>query len=143
SLLEVHDQRVGDLREPFDDRVELRGPDAYASTVERCVRAAADHAAAALGDRDPVAVAPDARIFGEVGGPIAAPIRIVPEAGRHRRHGSGDHQLSLLADHGVPVLVERLDAAAEVPAADLPLPDGDQRAGAYDRGPPVGAARDP
>src|SRR5439155_13407827 len=135
-------QGVRHLGEGLDDRVELRGTDANAPAVERRVRATADHAAAALGDRDPVPVAPYAGVVCEVGGAISPSVGIVPEAGWHRRHGGCDDQLALLANHGVPGRVERLDPAAEMPAADLSLPDGNERAGAHEGGADIGAAGD-
>ena len=50
----------------LDDPVELGRPDAHAAALERRVAAAGDDARAALGDRQPVAVAPDARVRREV-----------------------------------------------------------------------------
>ena len=61
-VLEVHDQAVGDLRQLLDDGVELARAHAHAAAVERRVGAAGDDAAAALGEADPVALAPDARV---------------------------------------------------------------------------------
>ena len=97
---------------------------------------------AALGERDPVAVAPDAGEVLEVRRAVARAVGVVPEADRHRRHRPGDDQLALLADQRAAVRRERLDRAAEVAAADLALPDRDQRRGADERGAHVGAAGD-
>ena len=60
-VLEVDDEAVGDLRQLLDDGVELGRAEPHAAAVERRVGTAGDDARAALGDRDPVAVAPDAR----------------------------------------------------------------------------------
>ena len=64
GVLEVDDERVGHLGQVLDDRVELAGPQPHAATVERRVAAAGEHAAAALGELDPVALAPDPRVDG-------------------------------------------------------------------------------
>ena len=61
-LLEVDDEAVEHLVELLDDRVELARPEPDAAAVERRVGAAGDHRAAALGEHDPVAEAPDARV---------------------------------------------------------------------------------
>ena len=81
-VLEVHDQAVGDLGEALDDGVEVARTEAHAAPVERGVGAPADHAGAVVGERDPVAVAPDAGEVLEVGGAVAAAVVVVPEARR-------------------------------------------------------------
>ena len=55
----------------LDDAVELRRPHADAAAVEGGVAAAVDDRRAARGDRDPVAVPPDAGVVLEVGRPQA------------------------------------------------------------------------
>ena len=98
-VLEVHDEAVGDLAAaPRRPRRTRAVPEAHAAAVERRVAAAGDHARAAVGDRDPVAVAPDAGPRLEVGGAHPRAVGVAPEADRHRRHRRGDHELALLAD---------------------------------------------
>ena len=70
--LEVHDEAVGHLGQPFDDRVEVAGAEAHATPVQRGVGAARDHARAVVGERDPVAVPPHARVVVEVRVPAAS-----------------------------------------------------------------------
>ena len=71
-VLQVHDDRVGHLGQALDDRVELAGAQAHAAPVEGGVGPAGDHAGAPLGDGDPVAVPPHARVDVEVRLAVAA-----------------------------------------------------------------------
>jgi hypothetical protein len=60
-VVEVDDERVGDLGQRQDGAVDLARPHPHAAAVDRRVRAARDDRGAALGQLEPVAVAPDAR----------------------------------------------------------------------------------
>src|SRR5262249_55019530 len=113
---EVDDKAVDDLLDVLDDRVELAGAEPHAATVQRGVRAAGDDAAAALGEEDPVALAPDASEEVEVRGAVAPALGVVPEAHRHRRHRVGHDHLAELADDLVALLVEGLDVDAQAAA---------------------------
>src|SRR5215212_11782015 len=53
ALLDVDDERIGDLVEREHRAVDLGRPHADAAAVDRRVRAPADHRRAALGDADP------------------------------------------------------------------------------------------
>ena len=86
-----------------------------------------------VGDLDPVAVAPDAGVHGEVGSRAARAVRVAPEADRHRRHRLGDHELADLADQLVPVLVEGLDVRAERARLQLALVHRQRRHAADER----------
>ena len=99
-LLEVDDEAVEHLVELLDDRVDLARPEPDAAAVERRVRAAGDHRAPALGEQDPVAEAPDARVVVEVRLAVARAVGVVPEGDGHRRHRLLDHELAELADDG-------------------------------------------
>ena len=79
-VLEVDDEAVHDLRQLLDDAVELAGAETDAAAVEGGVRAAGDDAAAALGEADPVALAPDSREHLEVRGAVERAVRRRPTA---------------------------------------------------------------
>ena len=78
--------------------VDLRRAHADAAAVDGGVAAAADDRRAAVGDLDPVAVAPDAGVGLEVGLAVARAVVVAPEVDRHRRHRAGEHELADLAD---------------------------------------------
>ena len=120
--------------------VDLGRAHADAAAVDRRVRAAVDDRGAALGDLDPVAVAPDAGVHVEVALAVALAVGVVPEADRHRRHRLGDHELADLADQRLAVRVPGLDRRAERARLQLALVDRQQRAAADERGADVGAA---
>src|SRR4029079_14144875 len=106
-VLQVHDETVRDLGQGLDDGVELGGAEAYATAVERRVAATRDGARAALADRDPVAVAPDAGDVLEVRRPVARAVGVTPEADWHRREGLRDDELAEGSDHGPGIVVVR------------------------------------
>ncbi len=106
-------------RELLDHPVELPGSEPYAAAVEGGVGAAGDHAAAALGEHDPVAVTPDAREMLEVGGSVARAVGVAPEPRSASRASAPDHQLAQPADHRLSGLVEAATATAEAAAGDL------------------------
>ena len=68
--LDVHDQAVGDLGEALDDGVEVARAETHPAPVECGVGAPADHARPVVGERHPVAVAPDPGEVLEVGGAV-------------------------------------------------------------------------
>ena len=103
-------------------------------------RAAVDDRRPAVGDLDPVAVAPDAGVHVEVGLAVALAVGVVPEVERHRRHRLGDHELADLADQRPALLVQRLDLRAERARLQLALVDRQRRAAADERRAHVGAA---
>ena len=100
GIFEVHDEAVVDTVDRLDHPVDLARADADSAAVQRGVGAAGDHAAAAIVERDPVAVPPHARVRIEVGRSVPRAVGVAPEADRHRRHRLGDDQLTLLADDG-------------------------------------------
>ena len=119
-VLEMHDETVGDLRQLLDDAVELAGAEAHAAAVERRVGAARDDAASLVGEPDPVALAPDARVRLEVRTAVERPVRVAPELDGHRRHRPCDHELAELADERSSLRVERLRGHAEQAARRSP-----------------------
>src|SRR5205085_311037 len=108
GVLEVHHERVDDLGQPLDDRVELRGTQPYPAPVQGRVGAAGDDAGTPLGDGYPVAVPPDAGVHVEVRLAVPRAGLVAPEAHRHARHRRGDDQLAELAGDGLTPVVERL-----------------------------------
>ncbi len=140
--LEVHDEAVGDLGQRLDHRVEVAGAEAHAAAVERGVGAARDHAGAVVGEGDPVAVAPHARIVGEVRARGASRRRVAPEADRHRRHRLGDHELALHAGRARRCRRDRTASTAQPSSRQLisPARTGQQRHRAHEGGAHVGAA---
>ena len=79
-VLDVHHERIGDLVEALDHRIEIARAEAHAAAVERGVGAPGDDARAVVGERDPVAVAPHAGEVLEVGGAVPRAVGVVPEA---------------------------------------------------------------
>ena len=136
----VDDQRVDDLLDREHGAVDLGRAHAHAAAVDRRVRAAADDGRAALGDLDPVAVAPDARVHVEVGLAVALAVRVVPQVERHRGHRLGDDQLADLADQRPALGVPRLDRGAQRARLQLALVHRQQRAAADEGRAEVGAA---
>ena len=102
-LLEVDDEAVEHVVELLDHGVELARAEPDAAAVEGRVGAAGDHRAAALGEHDPVAEAPEAREVVEVRRAVAGIAGVVPEAHRHRRHRLADDELAELADDRLAV----------------------------------------
>ena len=139
-LRDVDDQRVGHLVEREHGAVDLRRAHADPAAVDRRVRAAGDDRRAALGDLDPVAVAPDAGEHVEVALAVALAALVVPEEQRHRGHRLGDHQLADLADQRLALLAPGLDRRAQRARLQLALVDRHQRAAAHERRAQVGAA---
>ena len=137
---DVHDERVEHLRTRARGAVDLARAHAHALAVDRRVRAAVDHGAAARRDADPVAVAPDARVHREVA--LAQPLAVLvaPQEQRHRGHRLGDHELADLVDERVALLVPGLHRAAERAALQFALVDRQQRAAGDERRADVGAA---
>src|SRR5688572_5444861 len=75
---------LDDLRQLLDLAVDLSRPDPHAARVQHGVRSAVDDHAVVRGQLDVIAMRPRAGEPLEIGGPIAASIRVVPEATRHR-----------------------------------------------------------
>ena len=122
GVLEVHDERVDDLGDVLDHRVELAGAQPHAAAVQGGVGAPGEDAAAALGELDPVALAPHPGVEVEVRGAVARAVRVAPERDRHRGHRRGDHQLAELADRRFVALgVERVRVDAQARPGDLAL----------------------
>ena len=140
SSPDVDDERVDDLVERQHGAVDLARAHADAAAVDRRVPAAGDDRRAALGDLDPVAVAPDAGVHLEVGLAVALAVGVVPEVQRHRRHRLGDHELADLADQRPALGVPRLDRRAQRARLQLALVDGQDRHAADERRADVGAA---
>ena len=136
----MDDEAVGDLGQLLDDAVELARAEAHPGPVERRVRAARDDAAAALGEPDPVALAPDPGEHVEVRAAIERAVRVPPQGNGHRRHRPRDHELSQLADDRLAARVVGVGRDAEEAARDLALVHGQQRRPAHDAAAHVGAA---
>ena len=80
GLRDVDHERIDHLRHGEHRAVDLARAHADAAAVDRRVRAAGDDGGAALGDADPVAVAPDAGIGVEVGLLQPRAVLVAPEA---------------------------------------------------------------
>jgi hypothetical protein len=139
AALEVDDEAVDDPWYVLDDRVQLGRAEAYATTVERGVGAPADDVRAPLGDRDPVAVTPDARVVGEVRVAQTGAVVVPSEAHRHRRHRLTHDELALTSQHGSSILVERGDVDTERGTGDLSCVHGDEGGTADEARQDVGA----
>ena len=137
---QVEHECVDDLVEGEDGAVDLARTHPDAAAVDRRVGAARDDRGAAVGDLDPVAVAPDAREHLEVALAVAAAVGVAPEVDRHRRHRLGDHELADLADQRLPLGAPRLELDPERAGLQLALVDGQRRDAADERGADVGAA---
>src|SRR5207302_8976181 len=116
AVFQVHHDGIHDLGQPFHDRVELGRAQPDAAPVEGGIGAAGDDAAAALGDGDPVAVPPDARVHIEIGLPVTLAGLVAPEADRHARHRRGDDQLTEPPDDPLASLLKQPDAGTEATA---------------------------
>src|SRR5690606_12308879 len=75
--------RLHYLVDAFHLPVDLGGADTHAAWVQHGVRAAVDDQATVFGLLRIVPMGPDARETLEVGGAVAAAVRIIPEAQRH------------------------------------------------------------
>ena len=139
QLAGVHHQAVGDLGEGFHHAVELAGAHAHAAPVQGGVGTAVDDAGAVGQDLDPVAVPPAAGEVGVVALPVARPVRVVPEADRHRRHRLADDQLADLADHRLPSRIQCFHRRPQAAAGDGPGPHRPDRDRADEPGAQVGA----
>ena len=141
GVLEVDDERIEDLREVFDHRVELAGPEANAAAIQGRVRTPGEDATAAFGEHDPVAVAPDAWVTVEVGAPVAAAVRRHPTGGPASRASAA----VITSSPSLPTttLPSASNALASTPGEgpDLALPDRLGEAAADEAGAHVGAAR--
>ena len=102
------------LHRGVDLVVPMRSP----AAVDRGVRAPVDHGGAALGDLDPVAVAPDARVVVEVAGRVALAVGVVPEVERHRGHRLVRSRVSTSSTSGRP---SSSHASTAAPSARLQL----------------------
>ena len=116
---QVDDEGVDDLVERQHRAVDLGRPHADPAAVDGRVGSSGDDRRAALGELDPVPVAPDARERVEVARAVALPVLVAPEAERHRRHRLGDHELADLADErrARPATTPRPWRRARVPGA--------------------------
>ena len=99
-----------------------------------------DDRGAAVGDLDPVPVAPDARVGVEVRLAVLGAVLVAPEVDRHRRHRLGQHELADLADVGVAFGVPRFDRRAERARLQLALVHRQLGHAADERRAQVGAA---
>ena len=121
-------QRLDDLGETLDGRIDLRGADAHSARIQHRIGAAVDDQAVMLGHSGVVAVMPHAGEALEVRGPVLAPVGVVPESDRHARERRGAHQLAALAAHRAAGVIEDLHPQAEAAALDLPAMDRPRRA---------------
>ncbi|MNF55487.1 hypothetical protein D3C84_369500 [compost metagenome] len=101
-----------------------------------------DHQAAVGGFLGVVAVGPDAGEGLEVGGLEPGPVRVVPEADRHRGEVAGADQFALLAEHPLAVLVPHLHVHSQPLALQLAAPHRQYRVAQGEAGDDVGAAGD-
>ena len=93
-----------------------------------------------VGERRPVAVAPDAGEVVEVARAVALAVGVVPEAHGHRRQRRGEDELADLVAQRPAALVEDVDRRAQAAALDLARTHGQQRAAADEGRADVGAA---
>src|SRR5690606_41108462 len=107
--------------------IEIARTHPDATPVESGIRAAGDHAAATVGDLDPVTLAPHPGEVIEVGLSIGLAVVVVPEGHRHRGHRSSYHQIAFLADQRLTVWRVRLDLGPQASAGDLTIPYGNRR----------------
>ncbi|MCY1213578.1 hypothetical protein D9M72_253670 [compost metagenome] len=99
-----------------------------------------DHQAAVRGFFGVVAVGPDTGKGFEVGRPELRPVRVVPEAHRHRREVPGADQFAFLAEYPPAVLVPHLGVHAQALALQLAAPHRQHRVAQGEAGNDVGAA---
>ena len=119
----VDGERVDDVVHRQHRAVDLARAHPDPVAVDRRVGAAVDDRRPAVGELDPVAVAPDARERAEVALAVAGAVVVAPQVERHRGQRLGQHQLADLADDRRAVLVERLDLRAERARLQLALVD--------------------
>ena len=139
-VLQMHHEAVDDLRQLLDDAVELARAEPDAAAVERGVGAPGEDAAAALGELDPVALAPDPREHVEVRAVVERAVGVAPELRRHGRHRPRDHELAEPAHERLALRVVGRGRDAQQPSRDLALVDRQQRRAAHDAAADVGAA---
>src|SRR5215472_15340843 len=113
-----HRQRLGNLRQALDRRVDLRGADAHPARIEHRIRATVDDETIVPGDGGVVAVVPHPGEALEVGGPVSHSLRVVPEPERHRGEWRGAHQLPALTRQRPARSVEDIDRHAEAATLD-------------------------
>src|SRR6185503_9453225 len=116
--------------------------DAHAAGVEDRVGAAVDDEAAVPGLFAPVAVAPDVRVFLEIGRAVLGAVGIVPEADRHRGERPGADQLAFFTLYRATFLVENRHRHAEALGLDLAAPYRTHRVAEDEARHDVGAAGD-
>src|SRR5690606_27920241 len=98
-----------DLVELLDDPVDLGGADAHAARVQHGIGAPVNDHPVARRELRVVAVAPDAGEALEIRRAKLAPVRVVPEAERHRRERRCADELALAAANRPASFVEYLD----------------------------------
>ena len=123
-VLPADGERLGDFGQRFDGAVDLGGADPHAAGVEHRIGPSPDAKAAARGPLAVVAVAPRAGKALEIRRAVAAPVRIVPEAYRHRRKRQRANELALLTGgQGLAAVPEHCDAHAEPGSLQLAAVD--------------------
>src|SRR5690606_2676343 len=95
--------------------------------VEDGIRAAMDDQPAVYGQLGIITQDPHAGKALEVGGAVAAAIRVVPEAQRHGWESAGADQLALLTSDPLPLVVPYLHRHAPPRALQFAAPDWLQR----------------
>src|SRR5262249_15789165 len=99
--------------------IDFRRADADAMAIQSRIRAAEHEAAATIVHPEEIPMAPDARVFAEVGIQIALVVRVVPKTHRHRGHGLGYGELADLVDDLLAALVKGIDRAPQRTHLDL------------------------
>src|SRR5690606_26443531 len=134
--------RLHYLVDAFHLPVDLGRADAHATGVEYGVRAPVDDQAAVGPLLGIVTMGPDPGETLEVGGAIAAAVRIVPETQRHGREGAGADQLAFFADYLFALAIPYLHRHAQARTLQFAAPDRQRRAAQRKAGNDIGAAGD-
>src|SRR5512133_1764306 len=119
----VHDQRIVDLLEPLDHRVELGRPHPHSPAVEGRVAASIDDKRPARCLAHPVAMPPHAGEIFEVGSAEPGAVWVVPERHWHRGHWLRQHQLANLVNNFGTAGDVRCDGRTEGGTRQFPQPD--------------------
>src|SRR5690606_11437640 len=119
--------------------VDLCCADAHAAGVEDGIRAAVDDQPATPGLFGIIAMGPYTGEALEVGGPVAAAVRVVPEAQRHGREGTGADQFTLLVEDALALIVPYLHRHSQTRALQLAAPHRQRRAAEGETGDDIGA----
>jgi hypothetical protein len=122
-----HRNALENLRHLIDLPVDLGGPNADASRVERGIAPPVNDVATVASDLRPIAMPPHVREILEVRGAIFLTIGIVPERHRHARKRPRANELAGNQSHRASTVVEHIDSHAESWRLNLSAIDGHDR----------------